>query len=105
MFLNNKSFDAVITDKYGKSLEVDCRVTEPVVSGSPALISIEIPLSDKEQYELVNPCTLISKDGGLDIEIRNLWYRSIPLGSTHRKHARGKFNINHVGNLWIKKVT
>lgn len=103
MFLNNTSVDAVITDKYGKSLEVDCRVTEPIVSGSPALISIEIPLVLGKQHELANPCTLIGKDGSLEVEIGDIWYHSIPLGLTYRKHARGKFNINYVGSLWIKE--
>lgn len=103
MYLEDTSFDAVITDKNGLTLEVDCRVTEPTASGLPASISIEIPLSDKEQAVLENPCTLSGTDGGLEIEIKELWYRSIPAGVTHRKHARGAFNINHAGHLWVRR--
>lgn len=103
MFLNNDSFDAVITDVHGRSIEVDCRVTEPAVSGLPASISIEIPLDGKQLGELENPCTLSGKNGGLEIQIKDLWYRSIPAGSTDRKHARGIFNINHAGHLWVRR--
>src|SRR5450830_305058 len=103
MYLEDTSFDAVITDKNGLTLEVDCRVTEPAASGLPASISIEIPLSDKEQAVLENPCTLRGTDGGLEIEIKELWYRSIPTGVTHRKHARGTFKINHAGQLWVRR--
>ena len=103
MYLEDTSFDAVITDKNGLILEVDCRVTEPAASGLHASISIEVPLSDKEQKVLKNPCTLRGTDGGLEIEIKELWYRSIPAGVTHRKHARGTFNINHADQLWVRR--
>lgn len=103
MYLEDTSFDAVITDKNGLTLEVDCRVTEPAASGLPASISIEIPLGDKEQEVLENPCTLRGTDGGLEIEINELWYRSIPAGLTRRRHARGAFNINHAGQLWVRR--
>jgi hypothetical protein len=103
MFLNNASFDAVITDVHGRSIEVDCRVTEPMVSGSPASISIEIPLGQKQQGDLKNPCVLSAKNGCLEIQIKDLWYRSIPAGSSDRKHARGIFSINHAGHLWVRR--
>jgi hypothetical protein len=74
-----------------------------VVSGSPASISIEIPLSQKQQSDLENPCALSAKDGGLEIQIKDLWYRSIPAGITDRTHARGVFNINHAGHLWVRR--
>ena len=64
MYLKDASFDAVITDKNGLTLEVDCRVTEPAASGLPASISIEIPLSDKKQDLLKNPCTLRGTNDG-----------------------------------------
>lgn len=103
MCLEDTSFDAVITDKNGLTLEVDCRVTEPAASGLPASISIEIPLNDKEQEVLENPCALRGADGGFEVEIKELWYRSIPAGVTRRKHARGMFNINHAGHLWVRR--
>lgn len=102
MYLENTYFDAVITDSKGQTLEVDCRVSEPAASGLPADISIEIPLADTEHPALENPCTLHGIDGGCEIEIKDLWYRSIPTGLTHRKHARGIFDINHAGQLWIR---
>ena len=104
MFLENTSFDAVITDKNGFSIEVDCRVTEPAASGMPAEISIEIPLSNEKREALKNPCSLYGSDGDLEIEIRELWYRSIPAGVTRRKHARGTFNINYAGQLWVRRA-
>ena len=103
MYLKDASFDAVITDKNGLTLEVDCRVTEPAASGLPASISIEIPLSDKKQDLLKNPCTLRGTNDGFEIEIKELRYRSIPAGVTRRKHARGTFNINHAGHLWVRQ--
>lgn len=102
MKLENHSFDAVITDRNGQTLEVDCRVTEPRVSGAPADISIEIPLSASVHPDIVNPCTLRGADGGYEIEIRELWYRSIPLGGSGRKHERGTFDINHAGQLMVR---
>ncbi|MDI1270540.1 MAG: hypothetical protein PSV40_15740 [Polaromonas sp.] len=104
MYLENSSFDAVITDKNGLTIEVDCRVTEPAASGLPAEISIEIPLSNEKKEVLENPCSLRGSDGGLEIEIKELWYRSIPAGITRRKHARGTFNINYAGQLWIRRT-
>lgn len=103
MYLEDESFDAVITDKKGRTIEVDCRVTEPAASGLPASISIEIPLSDREQGDLENPCMLRGADGGLAIEIKELLYRSIPSGVTRRKHARGTFDIHHAGHLWVRR--
>lgn len=103
MHMENASFDAVITDKNGLTLEVDCRVTEPAASGFPASIAIEIPLSNVDKGMLENPCSLHGTDGGFEIEIKELWYRSIPVGITHRKHARGMFSINHAGHLWVKR--
>lgn len=102
MYLENTSLDAVITDSKGQTLEVDCRVSEPAASGLPADISIEIPLTDTEHPVLENPCTLRGIDGGCEVEIKDLWYRSMPAGVTHRKHARGNFDINHAGQLWIR---
>ncbi|MFG6466840.1 hypothetical protein [Roseateles sp. BYS87W] len=102
MYLRDAAFDAVITDRSGLTLEVDCRITEPAAGGLPASISIEIPLSDSEPPALENPCSLRSASGPNGIEIKELWYRSIPAGATRRRHARGEFNINHVGQLWIK---
>lgn len=104
MYLEKTSFDAVITDKNGLAIEVDCRVTEPAASGLPAEISIEIPLNNKEKEVLENPCSLRGSDGGLEIEIRELWYRSIPAGITQRKHARGTFNIHYAGQLWVRRA-
>jgi hypothetical protein len=102
MYLENTSFDAVITDKNGLTVEVDCRVTEPAASGLPASISIEVPLSDKETPDLENPCCLRSLGGPHEVEIKDLSYRSIPAGGTHRKHARGVFHILHAGRLWVR---
>ena len=102
MYLENTSFDAVITDSKGQTLEVDCRVSEPAASGLPAAISIEIPLTNTKLAVLENPCTLRSIDGGCEIEIKDLWYRWMPTGVTHRKHARGIFDIFHAGQLSIR---
>lgn len=103
MYLENTSFDAIITDKKGRTLEVDCRVTEPAASGLPASISIEVPLTDMEHAPLENPCSLRGTDGGLEIEIRDLWYRAILAGATRRKHGRGTFDILHAGRLWVRR--
>lgn len=102
MYLENTYFDAVITDSKGLTLEVDCRVSEPAASGLPADISIEIPLTNTTQAVLANPCTLRGVDEGCEIEIKDLLYRSMYAGVTHRKHARGSFDIHHVGQLWIR---
>lgn len=102
MYLENTSFDAVITDSIGKTLQVDCRVSEPAASGLPADITIEIPLTETEHAVLENPCTLRGIDDGCEIEIKDLWYRSMPAGVTHRKYARGPFDILHAGHLWIR---
>lgn len=102
MHLENASFDAVITDSKGQTLEVDCRLSEPAASGLPGDISIEIPLANIGHTVLQNPCTLRSVDGGCEIEIKDLWYRSMPGGGTYRKYARGNFDINHAGQLWIR---
>ena len=104
MYLEDTSFDAVITDKNGLTIKVDCRVTEPAASGLPAEISIEIPLSNEEKKVLENPCSLRGSDGGLEIEIKELWYRSIPVSISRRKHARGTFNINYARQLWVKRT-
>ena len=102
MYLVNTSFDAVITDSKGQTLAVDCRVSGPAASGLPADIGIEIPLTDAKHATLENPCTLRSIDDGCEIEIKDLWYSSIPAGVTRRKHARGDFVINYAGELWIR---
>ena len=102
MHLENVSFDAVITDSKGQTLEVDCRVSEPQASGLPAAISIEIPLTNRQFMVLENPCTLRAIEGGCEIEIKDLWYRSITAAVTPRKHARGNFKILHAGQLWIR---
>lgn len=103
MYLENMSFDAVITDKNGLTIEADCRVTEPAASGLAAEVSIEIPLASEEMKVLENPCSLRGSDGGLEIEIKELWYRSITAGISRRKHARGTFNINYAGQLWVRR--
>lgn len=102
MILKDISFDAVITDIKGKKLEAECRVSEPLSSGLPADISIEIPLTDKEITGLENPCTLHSINSAYDIEIQDLWYRSMPAGRTRRRHARGTFGIQHAGQLSVR---
>ena len=102
MYLVNTSFDAVITDSQGQTLAVDCRISEPAASGLPADIAIEIPLTDAKHAVLENPCTLRGIDDGCEIEIKDLWYRSMPAGVTHRKHARGNFVISHAGQLRIR---
>lgn len=104
MYLEKTAFDAVITDKNGLSIEVDCRVTEPAASGLPAEISIEVPLSNENNKVLENPCSLRGSEGGLEIEIKDLWYRSIPIGITTRKHARGTFKIDYAGQLWVRRT-
>jgi hypothetical protein len=104
MYLERTSFDAVITDRNGLTIEVDCQVSEPAASGLAAEILIEIPLGNKEMEALENPCSLRGSDGGLEIELKDLWYRSIPAGVTWRKHARGVFNVNHVGQLWVRRT-
>lgn len=102
MHLKNTSFDAVITDSKGKALEVDCCISEPAASGLPADISIEVPLTNTEHPTLENPCTLRGNAGEFEIEVRELWYRSLHVGATSRKHARGKFDINHAGQLGVR---
>ena len=84
MYLKNTSFDAVITDSKGQTLAVDCRISEPAASGLPADIAIEIPLTDAKHAVLENPCTLRGIDDGCEIEIKDLWYRSMHAGVTHR---------------------
>lgn len=103
MYIKDASFDAVITDKLGRTREVDCRVTVPAASGLPASISIEIPLTNEKQEILKNPCMLRGENGGLEIEIKDLWYRWLPLGPTDRKHERGALRINHAGSLWVRQ--
>ncbi len=102
MNLKNTSFDAVITDAKGNKLEAECRISEPPSSGLPADISIEIPLTNNELPHLENPCTLHSINGNYDIEIQDLWYRSMPEGRTRRKHARGTFKIESAGRLSVR---
>lgn len=104
MYLEHTSFDAVITDSNGLTLEVDCRVSEPAAGGLAAEISIEIPLSNKDMGDLKNPCSLRGANAGLEIEVKDLWYRSIPAGASCRKHARGVFNINYAGQLWVRRT-
>lgn len=102
MILKDISFDAVITDTKGKKLEAECRISEPLSSGLCADISIEIPLTDKDLTALENPCTLNSINSAHDIEIQDLWYRSMPAGRTRRKHARGTFKIESAGRLSVR---
>lgn len=102
MYLQNTSFDAVVIDSKGQTLEVDCRISEPTASGSPANISIEIPLSDMKIAFLENPCILRGIVDSSEIEIKDLWYRSISSPLTRRKYARGAFDINHAGQLLVR---
>lgn len=103
MYLENESFDAIITDKNGVTWEVDCCITEPTASGLPASICIEVPMGKEEKVVLENPCSLRGSDSGLEIEIKDLWYRSISIGATRRKYARGQFHILHAGQLRVKR--
>lgn len=103
MYLNKTPIDAVITDKNGLTIEVDCRVTEPVASGLPAEISIEMPLNNGKWTALKNPCSLRGFDGGLEVEIKELWYDSIFAGHPQMTHARGTFNITHAGQLRVSR--
>lgn len=102
MYLENTSFGAFITGSNGQTLEVDCCVSEPAASGLPAVVSIEFPLTDRVPPVLRNPSALCGIDGVCQIEIKDLWYRSMPAGVTHRKHDRGHFDILHAGRLWIR---
>lgn len=95
------SFDAVITDSNGEKLGVDCRITEPLVSGAPANILIEIPLGATPHAALKCPCTLTGGDGGLKVDIRGLTYKRMPVGGTHRKYARDTMDLLHVETLRI----
>lgn len=101
MHLKNSSFDAVISDSKGRTLEVDCCVSEPSASGSPAYISITVPLASTERAALENPCTLRGVDGSVEIEIKELWYHTLHVGATSRRYARGNFDINHAGQLKV----
>jgi hypothetical protein len=103
MYLEKTSFDAVITDDKGLTIEVDCRVTEPTASGLPAEISIEIPMSNVEMPNLTNPCSLRGSVGDAEIEIKELWYRSIYPSIARRKHVRGTFDINFAGQLSVSR--
>lgn len=102
MYLKNTSFDAVITDSTGQKLEVDCCISEPAASGLSASISIEIPLTSMRLAFLKNPCALHGIAGSSEIEIKDLCYRSMSSPFTRRKHARGTFEINHVGQLLMR---
>lgn len=104
MNLKHMSFDAVITDINGLTFEVDCRVSEPAAGGLAGEILIEIPLPNKDILDLANPCSLRSVNSGLDIEIKDLWYRSISSDLQSRKHARGVVNITYAGQIWVKKA-
>lgn len=104
MYLENISFDAVITDKNGLTIEADCRLTGPVASGLAAAISIDIPIPSDKINSLENPCSLRGSDGSLEIEIKELWYRSISAGISQRKHARGTFNISYAGQLYVRQA-
>jgi hypothetical protein len=104
MHLEKTSFDAVITDANGLSIEVDCRITEPVASGRPAQVSIDIPMSNQKVEDLQNPCSLRGFAGSSEIEIKELCYRSISFDVTQRKHARGAFEINTAGQLSVKRT-
>jgi hypothetical protein len=44
MLLDKTSFDAIVTDSRGQTLDVDCCVSEPVASGAAASITIQVPL-------------------------------------------------------------
>lgn len=103
MHLENLSFDAVITDKDGLSVEADCCISTPIASGCPASISIEIPHNRERPLRLRNPCTLRSSGCSIEIEIKDLWYRSIEFKLPERKHARATFSINHAGYLHINQ--
>lgn len=102
MLLDKTSFDAIVTDSKGQKLDVDCCVSEPVVSGAAAFITIQVPLTANRHAELVNPCSLQGKAGRLDIEIDELWYHRLPLGGTRRKLARDVLDLSHVGRLTVQ---
>lgn len=93
------SFDGVLTDVNGNSLDVDCNVTMPIVSGAAAIVTIHIPHVATQHQELEDPCTLRGKMGSQEVEISELCYRSFPLGGTNRRLARGQLVINHIGIL------
>lgn len=102
MNLNGTYFDAIITDSIGQKLEVECQILEPRGSGLPAEILIEIPLKNTSSAALENPCTLHGIAEIDEIEIKDLWYRSMSTGDSQRKHERGKFDINYAGQLSIR---
>lgn len=102
MLLDKTSFDAIVTDSKGQTLDVDCCVSEPVVSGAAASITIQVPLTANRHAELVNPCSLQGKAGQFDIEIDELWYHRLPLGGTRRKLARDVLDLGHVGRLTVR---
>lgn len=93
------TFDGVLTDVNGFTLDVDCSVTLPVVSAATATATIYIPHVATQHRKLENPCTLHGKMGSQVVEISQLWYRRLPLGGTNRKLERGQLVINHLGIL------
>jgi hypothetical protein len=102
MLLDKTSFDAIVTDSKGQKLDVDCCVSEPVVSGAAASITIQVPLTANRHAELVNPCILQGKVGRFDVEIDELWYHRLPFGGTRRKLARDVLDLSHVGRLTVR---
>lgn len=96
------SFDGVLTDVNGNSLDVDCNVTLPIVSGAAATVTIQIPHVETPHIALENPCALRGKIGPQQVEIDGLCYRSFPLGGTRRKLARGALVISHIGILRVR---
>lgn len=102
MYMERISFDAVIKDKDGRTIEADCYLKEPSTNGLAAEISIEIPLKGNKIENFKNPCSLIGSEGGFEIEIKNLHYRSITFDTTQRKHARAILKISYAEYLRIK---
>lgn len=98
------SFDGILTGANGQKLDVDCTVELPIISGSPASITVYVPIGANKQHpELTNPCKLHGQTGSLAIEMDELWYRRLPLGGTTRKLARDKLDITHIGTLRVRK--
>lgn len=102
MILKNTSFDAVITDSLGKMLKAECKISEPLASGQPADISIQLHIKNKSDIELENPCSLHSKEENREIELKDVWYRSISTNTASRTYPRAAFEIHHIGQLIIR---
>lgn len=104
MSLKKTPFDAFLTDKNGLTIEVDCRISEPAAGGLSGELLIEIPLPNKDIRNLKNPCSLRGEHLGFEIEVKNLWYRSISSSLQRRKHARGVVSVTYAEQLWVKNA-